>query len=123
VLSRCPASSSGRQGQPAVCRPRERLDGYFFAAFDELIPLAKKVGTALYVENMPFALIADVEGLMQALGRCGNDDIGIVYDAANKEIGYKRPPMLEIIAPDAEKGILASAGTACGDGLWAGVTT
>ena len=42
-----PASSSGRQGQPAVCRPRERLDGYFFAAFDELIPLAKKVGTAL----------------------------------------------------------------------------
>lgn len=58
---------------------------------------------------MLFAFIADVEGLMQALGRYGNDDIGIVYDVANKEIGYKRPPMLEIIAPDAEKGILASA--------------
>ena len=26
-----------------------------------------------------------------------------------QEIGYKRLPMLEIIAPDAEKGILASA--------------
>jgi L-ribulose-5-phosphate 3-epimerase len=26
-----------------------------------------------------------------------------------EEIGYKRLPMLEIIAPDAEKGILASA--------------
>ena len=26
-----------------------------------------------------------------------------------EEIGYKRPPMLEIIAPDAEQGILASA--------------
>ena len=53
---------------------------------------------------MPFALIADVEGLMQALGRHGNDDIGIVYDVANKEISFKRPSMLKIIAPDAEKG-------------------
>ena len=77
---------------------------------------------------MPFALIADVEGLMQALGRCGNDDIGIVYGVANKpppkEIGYKRRQMLEIIALDAEKGIRKPApGQACGDGLWAGVTT
>ena len=72
---------------------------------------------------MLFAFIADVEGLMQALGRYGNDDIGIVYDVANKEIGYKRPPMLEIIAPDAEKGHPRERRQACGDGLWAGVTT
>jgi L-ribulose-5-phosphate 3-epimerase len=148
------------KANPLFPAPRERLDGYFFAALDELAPLAKKVGTALWVENMPFAFIPDIETLMQALDRYGNDDIGIVYDVANgyfikenfgdalrrcrkrlklvhfsdtgqqvyrhdpvgvgtvpfaevppvlEEIGYKRLPMLEIIAPDSEKGILASA--------------
>jgi sugar phosphate isomerase/epimerase len=150
------------KANPLFPAPRERLEGYFFAALDELAPLAKKVGTALWVENMPFAFIPDIEGLMQALDRYGNDDIGIVYDVANghfinenlgdalrrcrnrlklvhisdtgqqvyrhdlvgagnvpflevppvlEEIGHKRLPMLEIIAPDAEKGILASADT------------
>jgi len=148
------------KANPLFPAPRERLEGYFFAALDELAPLAKKVGTTLWVENMPFAFIPDIENLMQALDRYGNDDIGIVYDVANgyfikenigdalrrcrkrlklvhfsdtgqqiyrhdpvgagnvpfaeippvlQEIGYKRLPMLEIIAPDAEKGILASA--------------
>jgi L-ribulose-5-phosphate 3-epimerase len=148
------------KANPLFPAPRQRLDGYFFAALDELVPLAKKVGTALWVENMPFAFIPDIEGLMQTLDRYGDDNIGIVYDVANghfinenladalrhcrkrlklvhlsdtgqqvyrhdpvgagdvpfaevppvlEEIGYKRLPMLEIIAPDAEKGILASA--------------
>jgi sugar phosphate isomerase/epimerase len=148
------------KANPLFPAPRERLDGYFFAALDELVPLAKRIGTALWVENMPFAFIPDIEGLMQALDRYGNDDIGIVYDVANghfikedlgdalrrcrnrlklvhlsdtgrqvyrhdpvgagnvpfrevppvlEEIGYKRLPMLEIIASDAEQGILASA--------------
>ena len=148
------------KSNPLFSPPRERLDGYFFAALDELGPLAKKAGTALWIENMPFAFIPGIEGLMQALDRYGNDNIGIVYDVANghfikenlgdalrrcrkrlklvhlsdtgrqvyrhdpvgagdvpfrevppvlAEIGYTRLPMLEIIAPDAEKGILASA--------------
>jgi sugar phosphate isomerase/epimerase len=147
------------KANPLLPAPRERLSGYFFAALDELGPLAKRVGTALWVENMPFAFIPDIEGLMQALDRYGNDDIGLVYDVANgyfikenlgdalrrcrkrlklvhlsdtnqqvyrhdpvgagnvpfaevppvlKEIGYMRLPMLEIIAPHAEKDILAS---------------
>ena len=111
------------------------------------------------VENMPFAFIPDIDGLMQVLDRYGNDDIGIVFDVANghfikedlgaalrrcrkrlqlvhlsdtrrqvyrhdpvgagdvpfaqvppvlKEVGYARLPMLEIIAQDADKGILGS---------------
>lgn len=147
------------KSNPLFPAPRERLEGFFFAALDELAPLASKVGTALWVENMPFAFIPDIDGLMRALDRYGNDDIGVVYDVANghfikenlgsalrrcrerlklvhvsdtgqqvyrhdpvgagdvpfaqvppvlKEIGYTRLPMLEIIAPDAESGILAS---------------
>lgn len=147
------------KSNPLFPAPRERLDGFFFAALDELIPVAKKAGTDLWVENMPFAFIPDIEGLMQALDRYGNDDIGIVYDVANghfikedlgqalrrcrkrlklvhlsdtgrtiyrhdpvgegdvpfrevppvlAEIGYSRLPMLEIIAQDADRGILAS---------------
>ena len=60
---------------------------------------------------MPFALIADVEGLMQALGRCGNDDIGIVYGVANKEIGYKRRRCSRLSRWTRKRGIRASAGT------------
>jgi L-ribulose-5-phosphate 3-epimerase len=148
------------KANPLFPGPREQLELHFFAALDELAPLAKRVGTALWVENMPFAFIPDIEGLMQALDRYGNDEIGIVYDVANghfikenlgqalrrcrkrlelvhfsdtgqqvyrhdpigagsvpftevspvlEEIGYARLPMLEIITPDAEKAILASA--------------
>ena len=62
---------------------RERLLGYFFTALDRLRPIAEKAGTALWVENMPFAFLPDIAGLMQALERYGADDVGIVYDAAN----------------------------------------
>ena len=155
------------KANPLLPAPRERLEGYFFAALDELAPLARKVGTALWVENMPFAFVPDIEGLMQMLDRHGDDAIGVVYDVANghfvnedlgaalrrcrrrlalvhlsdtgrrtyrhdpvgagdvpfaqvppvlKEIGYARLPMLEIIAPDADKDILASTEILAGMG-------
>jgi L-ribulose-5-phosphate 3-epimerase len=139
--------------------PRERLVGYFFAALDELVPTAERQGTQLWVENMAFAFIPDIDGLMVALDDYGNNDIGIVYDVANghfikediaqglrrcrerlklvhlsdtnqqlyrhdpvglgdvpfvvvppvlAEVGYTRMPMLEIIAQDADQGILSS---------------
>ena len=68
---------------PLLPMPMERLIGHFYKALDELEPLAKKVGTALYVENMPFAFLPGIDALMQALDRYGNDRIGIVYDVAN----------------------------------------
>jgi L-ribulose-5-phosphate 3-epimerase len=71
------------KANPLLPAPRERLEGFFFTALDELAPLARKAGTALWVENMPFAFIPDIEGLMQVLDRYGNDDIGVVYDVAN----------------------------------------
>src|SRR5215207_6030548 len=43
------------KANPLLPAPSERLEGHLFAALDELAPLAKKVGTALWVENMPFA--------------------------------------------------------------------
>lgn len=71
------------KANPLFPAPRERLIGYFFTALDELVPLAEKAGTALWIENMPFAFLPDIDGLMHALDRYGNDDIGIVYDIAN----------------------------------------
>lgn len=71
------------KANPLFPPPRERLMGYFFTALDELVPLAKKAGTALWVENMPFAFIPEIDALMAALAHYGSDDIGIVYDVAN----------------------------------------
>jgi L-ribulose-5-phosphate 3-epimerase len=71
------------KSNPLFPAPREQLTGYFFAALDELAPLAKTCGTALWVENMPFAFLPKIDELMLALDRYGNADIGIVWDAAN----------------------------------------
>jgi L-ribulose-5-phosphate 3-epimerase len=59
------------------------LVGYFFAALDRLAPVAEKSGTALWVENMPFAYLPAIGGLMDTLTQYGNDAVRIVYDVAN----------------------------------------
>jgi len=71
------------KANPLFPAPIDRLMGYFYAALDDLEPLAQKVGTALYVENMPFAFLPAIDALMQSLDRYGSDRIGIVYDVAN----------------------------------------
>jgi len=148
------------KANPLFPAPTERLIGYFFSALERLLPVARKAGTALWVENMPFAFLPAIDQLMAVLARFGADEIGIVYDAANghfidediggalracrsrlelvhlsdtdrrqykhapvgagtvpfptipallAEVGYRRRPVLEIIADDADRGILASA--------------
>jgi sugar phosphate isomerase/epimerase len=68
---------------PLLPAPTELLMGYFFAALDTLAPLAERAGTALYVENMPFAFLPAIDAMLAALDRYGNDRIGVVYDVAN----------------------------------------
>ncbi|MGH2356291.1 MAG: sugar phosphate isomerase/epimerase family protein [Chloroflexota bacterium] len=71
------------KANPLMPAPGERLRGHFFRALDELAPHALRVGTRLYVENMPFAFLADAEGLMAALERYGDERIAVTYDVAN----------------------------------------
>jgi len=71
------------KANPLFPAPTERLIGFFFAALDELAPVAQRAGTALWVENMPFAFLPGIEELVATLDRYGNPDIGIVWDAAN----------------------------------------
>jgi sugar phosphate isomerase/epimerase len=68
---------------PLFPAPKERLMGHFYAALDDLVPLAEKSGTSIYVENMPFAFLPGIEELLAALDAYGNDKIGVVYDIAN----------------------------------------
>jgi L-ribulose-5-phosphate 3-epimerase len=71
------------KANPLFPAPVERLNGYFHAALDQLVPLAEKVGTAILVENMPFAFLPDIDSLLSSLDRYGSDRVGIVYDVAN----------------------------------------
>jgi L-ribulose-5-phosphate 3-epimerase len=77
------------KANPLFPAPKQRLTGYFLAALDELAPLAKKAGTALWVENMPFAFLPKLDELMEVLDRHGNPDIGIVWDAANSYFAHE----------------------------------
>jgi sugar phosphate isomerase/epimerase len=59
------------------------LIGHFHAALDRLCPIAQACGTALWVENMPFAFLPGIGELMEALDRYGDDALRVVYDVAN----------------------------------------
>ena len=59
------------------------LVGHFYAALDRLCAVAEAAGTALWVENMPFAFLPAIGGLMDAVESYGNDAVRIVYDIAN----------------------------------------
>lgn len=68
---------------PLMPMPRDRLIGHFYRALDQLVPLAQKAGTQILVENMPFAFLPDVEGLLTVVEGYGSDEVGILYDLAN----------------------------------------
>jgi sugar phosphate isomerase/epimerase len=87
------------KANPLFAAPKERLIGYFFKALDELLPLLKGSGTALWVENMPFAFLPGIADLMAVLDRYGNPNIGIVWDAANSHfVGEDLPASLSACA-------------------------
>jgi sugar phosphate isomerase/epimerase len=71
------------KANPLFPAPAQELTGHFFAALDLLCPLAEKAGTALWLENMPFAFLPGIDELVAALERYGNAHVGIVYDVAN----------------------------------------
>jgi len=71
------------KANPLFPAPAEELLPHFFAALDVLCPIAEAAGTALWLENMPFAFLPGIDELAAALDRYGNDRIGIVYDVAN----------------------------------------
>ncbi len=147
------------KANPLMPAPEEQLLGHFFRALDELAPHAERVGTKLYVENMPFAFLPRADQLMAALERYGDERIRVIYDVANghfvgedpaeglrrvaprlalvhlsdtprevyrhsaigqgsvafaalppvlDEIGYRDPPMLEIITDDPDRAIADS---------------
>jgi sugar phosphate isomerase/epimerase len=68
---------------PLLAMPREQLIDHFYAGLNRLAPIAKDVGTKLFVENMPFAFLPKAIDIKNALDTYGNDDIGVLYDVAN----------------------------------------
>lgn len=77
------------KANPLFPAPRERLVGHFLAALDELSPRAEKAGTALWVENMPFAFLPQIGELVDVLDNYGNPAVGIVWDAANSHFAHE----------------------------------
>jgi L-ribulose-5-phosphate 3-epimerase len=77
------------KANPLFPAPKERLIGYFLSALDKLQPLAEKAGTALWVENMPFAFLPKIDELMEVLDHYGNPAIGVVWDAANSHFVHE----------------------------------
>jgi L-ribulose-5-phosphate 3-epimerase len=68
---------------PLFPMPRERMISYFYRALDVLAPLARKAGTRLLVENMPFAFLPEAEALMRVVDLYGDPGIRVIYDVAN----------------------------------------
>jgi L-ribulose-5-phosphate 3-epimerase len=71
------------KANPLFPMKMERMVEHFYKALDELVPLAQEQGTAIFVENMPFAFLPRIEQMLQALDQYGDERIGVVYDVAN----------------------------------------
>jgi L-ribulose-5-phosphate 3-epimerase len=71
------------KANPLFPMPRDRMIAYFYRALDILAPLARKVGTKLFIENMPFAFLPDAEALMRVIDLYGDPSIRVIYDVAN----------------------------------------
>jgi len=71
------------KANPLFPADASELIGHFFAALDRLGPVAAAGGTALWVENMPFAYLPAIGDLVNALKQYGHDAVRIVYDIAN----------------------------------------
>jgi sugar phosphate isomerase/epimerase len=71
------------KANPLLPAPTPTLTGHFHAALDELLPLARRAGVELWVENMPFAFLPGISELVAAIDAYGDDSVGIVYDVAN----------------------------------------
>ena len=71
------------KANPLFPADASELIGHFFRALDRLCPVAAESGTALWVENMPFAFLPAIGDLVDALKQYGNDAVRIVYDIAN----------------------------------------
>ncbi len=71
------------KANPLFPADASELIGYFFTALDRLCPVAEQSGTALWLENMPFAFLPRIAECIDALDRYGNDAIRAVYDIAN----------------------------------------
>jgi sugar phosphate isomerase/epimerase len=72
------------KANPLLPMPRDQLTGHFFRALERLVPLAKKAGTRLLVENMPFAFLPRIGDLMAALDKFGSDDIGLTTSGQHR---------------------------------------
>ncbi|GAA0749479.1 sugar phosphate isomerase/epimerase [Ideonella azotifigens] len=71
------------KANPLLAMPRDALVGHFHQALAQLVPLAADLGTAVHVENMPFAFLPHMAGLLEAVDQFADDRVGIVYDLAN----------------------------------------
>jgi sugar phosphate isomerase/epimerase len=81
------------KANPLMPAPEDVLLGHFFRALDELAPHAERVGTKLYVENMPFAFLPRAHQLIAALERYGDERIAVVYDVANGHFTGEDPAL------------------------------
>jgi sugar phosphate isomerase/epimerase len=70
------------KANPLLPMPRAQLLDLFYRALDELVPHARSEGTAIYVENMPFAFLPGMDELLAVLEAYGSGTIGVVYDVA-----------------------------------------
>jgi sugar phosphate isomerase/epimerase len=71
------------KANPLLPMPRPQMVEYFYQALTQLVPLAASQGTAVFIENMPFAFLPGIEELLVALDEYGDPGIGVVYDVAN----------------------------------------
>ena len=63
--------------------PRDWMLGWFHQAKEVLVRLAEARGVRLLIENIPYAFLPDVDGILAAIDGLPAERVGVIYDVAN----------------------------------------
>jgi sugar phosphate isomerase/epimerase len=69
--------------RPMISPPLERVYGWMYESLEDLIPLAKRAGARLLLENTPYCFTPTIRDLAGVVSTVNDDSLKIVYDVAN----------------------------------------
>jgi sugar phosphate isomerase/epimerase len=69
--------------RPMISPPLEKTYGWMYESLGDLIPLAKRAGVRLLLENTPYCFTPTVQELAGIVSTVNDDVLKIVYDVAN----------------------------------------
>lgn len=69
--------------RPMISPPLESVYGWMYESLEDLLPMAKRAGIRLLLENTPYCFAPTIQDLASIVNTVNDESLRIVYDVAN----------------------------------------